>query len=398
MSSRSFLATLGSDASALVQRLAGGRPRPVARVTIARVPRPQALAPRAMRVAAVQRETADAVRIRLVDEAAERLEFVPGQFLTLAVSVDGVEHRRAYSICSPESERGGFTVACKRVPGGIVSSYLVDRLRDGESVGVLGPSGSFRVSPAVESGAPLVLVGGGSGITPLLSIMTSVLDALPRARVSLLYGNRRLDDVMFRDDLDALVRAHQGRLRVRHVLEHPPAAWTGGVGRLERDVFARELDALLVDAVDGSPCEWMLCGPEPMMRAAREELDARGVASACIRQERFLTRARGAAPSPVPPSPQRVVLHSGGRRFELVAGAGQTLLEAGLAAGVRMPFSCAVGGCGECRVHLTSGRVEMDEPNCLLPEERTRGFVLACVARPSTAVEIAVAPQQGESP
>lgn len=341
-----------------------------------------------MRVAAVDHETDDAVRIRLVDDVAAPPTFEPGQFLTLVVRIDGVEHRRAYSMCSPRSERAGITVACKRVPRGPVSTYLVEHLRAGDRIGVLGPSWSFHVPDGIDGGGPLVLVAGGSGITPLFSIAASVLEEKPLARVFLLYGNRRLEDLMLREGLEVLANEHPVRFRMRHVLEAPPDVWQGGVGRLERTVFAREIDALLAGEERATSCEWMLCGPAPMMKAARAELAERGVSIARVRQEQFL--ARGTSRSNVSNAPQRVVLHFAGRRFDVLADAGATLLEAGLASGAPMAFSCAVGGCGECRVRLTAGRVDMEEPNCLLPDERQRGFVLACVARAATEVELVI--------
>lgn len=388
---------IGADAGAIARRLVGRR-RPVARTTVLGSVHPRTLEPRSMRVAAVDRETDDAVRIRLVDDVAAPPTFEPGQFLTLVVRIDGVEHRRAYSICSPRSDRAGITVACKRVPRGAVSTYLVEQLRAGDRIGVLGPSGSFRVPDGIDGGGPLVLVAGGSGITPLFSIAASVLEEKPLARVFLLYGNRRLEDVMLRDALEALANEHPLRFRMRHVLEAPSDVWRGGVGRLERTVFAHEIDALLGGAARAASCEWMLCGPAPMTKAVHAELAERGVPIARVRQEQFLLRGSSRSNvSNAAQAAQRVVLHCAGRRFDVLADAGATLLEAGLASGAPMPFSCAVGGCGECRVRLTAGRVDMEEPNCLLPDERERGFVLACVARAASEVEIVIE-SRGETP
>ncbi|EYF00635.1 Flavodoxin reductases (ferredoxin-NADPH reductases) family 1 [Chondromyces apiculatus DSM 436] len=394
-----------------------GRPRasferrePLGRHLQVAAPPREVLSPRTVRVVRVVRETDDAVTLHLVDAEGAAFTFLPGQFLTLLVELDGETLRRAYSICSGvEDGGGGVAVTVKRVPGGRVSTHLLTQARDGDTLRVLGPSGSFTVALEPARRRDLVLLGGGSGITPLLSIAKSVLAREPFSRVRLVFGNRSWDEVIFRDALAELVAAYPGRFAVRHVLEVAPKGWTGGVGRLDVEGCGAELDALADEAPgcvgaqanDGEkavealePPEVFLCGPEGMMAAAREALTARRVPLSRVREERFSSpgqqvAARGASDEQ-PLKPQPITLQGRGQGRVVVATAGQTVLEAGLRAGVGMPFSCALGGCGACKVRLVEGEVEMEEPNCLGAEERAQGFVLACASRAKSAITVEV--------
>ncbi len=362
--------------------IVGASPSPfVARRATARVETQVAsgLAPRRLRIARVVRETADAVTLVLEDPTGAAIVFVPGQFFTLLATVDGEALRRAYSASSSALDATQVTLTAKRVVGGKVSSWLATDACEGMTIDVLGPSGAFTVAPDADAVRHLVLVGGGSGITPLMSIARTILAAEPRSFVSLVYGNRGADDVIFRDALDALALEHADRFTLRHVLSDPPREWIGGVGVLEPDVLAREI--ALVDLHLDLPTDFFVCGPEPMMRAARDVLAARGVDPKRVHEERFSSpQLRTSATRDLGTHP--VTLRTGGDERRFVVASGQTILEAGLAAGAPMPFSCAMGGCGACKVKLASGDVEMDEPSCLSDDERAAGFVLACCARP----------------
>jgi ferredoxin-NADP reductase len=373
------LRTLRRDLVTAAGALVGRNPPPVVRTTTrpARRPSPDVGA-RSVRIARVVRETPDAVTLVLEDARGEAIRFAAGQFFTLRVPLPGGEvAKRAYSASSSPLDGGTVSVTVKRVQGGRVSAHLVENARAGDALEILGPSGSFTPAPA---GGPrsIVLVGGGSGITPLASIARTLLATEPETRVVLVYGNRAREDVILRDALDRLAGEHaaSGRFVVRHVLERPPPGWTGGVGMLDGDALARELDAA---GALGSSAEYFLCGPEPMMRAARAGLERRGVPPASIREERFVSAHAAGAPSG--PQPVSVRLRGGVER--VVVRPGATVLEAALDARVDMPFSCTVGGCGACRVRLVEGDLAMDEPNCLSPDERARGYVLACVSRPA---------------
>jgi ferredoxin-NADP reductase len=264
-----------------------------------------------------------------------------------------------------------------------VSRHIVGHAHEGDTIDVLGPSGSFTPAPA-RGPRLLVLVGGGSGITPLSSIARTLLASEPETRIALVYGNFALEDVIFKESLEALLREHvhgARRFCVRHVLEEPPPGWTGGTGRLDGPALARELDATGDPDLPGA--EYFLCGPAPMMAAARSCLERRGVASSQIHEERFVS-AHAQSGAPASTEAHEVVLRMRGEERRVVVGGGRTILETALDAGIDMPFSCTVGGCGTCRVRLAAGSVTMDEPNCLSTEERAARYVLACVSRPTS--------------
>jgi len=379
--------TLRTDLRWLARDLRGqGRPPLVARRGPSRYARPaSALDTRVLVVESITRETEDAVTVRLREADGAPLRFEAGQFLTFELQVDGAPLRRAYSLSSSPLDGPGASITVKRVAGGRASGHVVERLRKGARLRARGPSGSF-VAPAED--AHLVMIAGGSGITPIASIAETVLRARDGARVSLLYGNRRAADVIFASRLQALAADHPGRLRLVHALEEPPAEHRGPVGRVDRAVVDAFLDGLAAD----DATVYYVCGPSAMMDGVVEALRARGVAPEAIRLERFQSPQDPAdALSDLPEETVMAQIDVGGREHLVPVAPGQTLLEAGVAAGAPMPFSCAMGGCGACRTELVSGRVKMEEPSCLTPREREAGWVLACCSRPLEGVRLRVA-------
>jgi ferredoxin-NADP reductase len=362
-----------------------GARAPLARHEHVRAPVADPMPTRPVRIVEVVRETADAVTLHLEDEAGRPFDFHPGQFLTLVLSLEGREVRRAYSLCCPSTGGARVAVTVKRVANGRVSNHLVDHAAEGDRLAVLGPSGSFGVTVDPTARRHLALVAGGSGITPMMSIAASVLAGEPLSRVTLLYGNRRQADVVFAQALAALASLHGERFRLRHVLEEAPASADVGRGRLDRATAAAELRAL-----DVADAECFVCGPEPMMAEVRAALvDDLGVPAARIHEERFSSpsqRTHGARATRAQPISIRVR----GRTHEVTAEPGQTILEAGLGAGLPMPYSCSLGGCGACKLKLVAGQVDSEEPNCLTAAERADGWVLGCVSRAtdSTTVEV----------
>ncbi len=350
--------------------------------------RPAPALGRPLRVARVIRETADVVSLVLEEPSGAPIAFEPGQFFTLLVNAAGEVLRRAYSASSAPGEHGGgVRVTIKRVRGGKASNHLVDHAREGEILTVLGPSGSFVPSPS-EVPRHLVLLAGGSGITPMLGILRTLLVREPWTRISLVYGNRGVQDIAFRQELDELVRfasSPPGRLRVRHVLEEPGEEFESGQGLLTREVMAAELEAL----GPGNEDDYYVCGPEPMMVAAREALLARGVPGARIHEEKF-SQPHLREATQTPQIPVAVTFRGASGETRLVQAPGQTLLEAGLASGIALPYSCTVGGCGACKVRVVRGEVIASEPNALSEDERREGFVLSCVGHARTPTEIEI--------
>ncbi|MFD9701037.1 2Fe-2S iron-sulfur cluster-binding protein [Lentzea sp. NPDC059081] len=319
--------------------------------TTPRVTREEPL--REVRVAEVRRETPDAVTLVLED--GDPFDFRPGQFFTLVS--DGL--RRPYSASSAPG--GRLEVTVKQV--GRFSAH-VHSLAVGDRVSVRGPSGAFHLEPGhLEPGYDAAMVAAGSGITPMMSMIRAVL-AKPAGRVALLYSNRTVEDTIFEAELGRLEKLHPDRLSVTHVL-------TSREGRLDADRI-RQWAADLIDA------RFYLCGPEPLMDTARQAIKALGVAPDRVHAERYTTVPVVTAST----TPQRLLVESGGEPVgTAVVEPGQTLLDAGLAAGLPMPYSCTVGSCGDCVVKLRAGEVTQEEPD---------GRVRTCTSAPLTDVTLDV--------
>lgn len=366
----------GGPATVLVER----RPRSAVAPVVPLWKR--AISPRPMRVTRVVPETDDAVSIYLQELDGGPLRFTPGQFLSLDVDVDGRVLRRAYSLASATGHEPHITV--KRIPGGCVSTQLVERCRVGDVLPVLGPSGVFGAHLAELANLPrhAVFIAGGSGITPIASILETLL-AQDGIRVTLLYGNRSEADVIFAARLEALAETHRDRLRVDHVLQMRKGS--GATGLLDAAVLAERFEAL--SHLDDDHTQYFLCGPTPMMEAAHVALVA--VDPARIHEERFTRPQDRVTPVTSEREPVRLRIATPGGEREVFTR-NETVLEAGLSAGIAMPFSCAMGGCAACKVLVLEGEVEMEEPNCLTAAERAEGYVLACVGRPNGACHVRI--------
>jgi ferredoxin-NADP reductase len=336
---------------------------------------------RAVRIAEIRRETSDAVTLVLADaESAESagrpgtFDFLPGQFFTLVADVDGRPVRRAYSASSaPGAPRLEVTV--KRVDGGRFSTHVHENLRVGDRLSVRGPSGSFHADPSAAG--ELVLIAAGSGVTPMMSVIRTLL-AGPGGRITLLCTNRGAEDVIFADELVRLEREHPERLAVTHVLtrEH---------GRLD----PAGLHDWLTNLRPARDARYYLCGPEALMDMVRGVLAERGVPDERVHLERY---SSGPDPVTAGGAPQELVVVDGEHEAgSVVVEPGQTLLDAGLAAGLPMPYSCTVGSCGDCMVKLRDGQVAMSGPNCLTSQEEADGYVLTCVGCPLSKVTVDIA-------
>ncbi|MCB9700864.1 MAG: ferredoxin--NADP reductase [Myxococcales bacterium] len=363
---------------------AGGRPAPA--------PGPD-LGAREVEVVERIQECADAVTLVLADPRGGAFEYAPGAFFTLLLEEGGEELRRAYSASSIAGRVDRLALTIKRVDGGRVSTYLNDQVKVGDRLRLLGPSGAFTITPEAAAARRLVLIGGGSGITPLMAMIRTLLEVEAATELALIYGSRAPSAIIFGEALAELAARHAGRLHLRLVVDDAEgeAAWPGGIGRLDREGLGRELAALPwpKEQVDG----FYVCGPEPMIEAARALLRDLEVPEERRHEERFTapqrraqapTRARAAAPV-------KIRRRGQAEAATVIVGPGATLLEGARAAGQALPFSCAMGGCGACKVKVIAGEVAMDEPNCLSAEERAAGYALTCCGAPVGPCEIEVA-------
>ncbi len=328
---------------------------------------------------------ADAVCLEFDPPAglAERYHFEAGQHLAVRAMVDGQELRRTYSIASPAD--GALRIGV-RVQGAM-SRYLAETLAVGETLEALPPTGRFRPTADHDAGALYVALAAGSGITPVLSIVATLLATRPSSRVLLIYGNRSTGHAMFLEEVLALKDRYLDRLRLHFVMSREPQEVELFNGRLDGGKI-RALAATVFTAADVA--EYFVCGPGSMVREATATLKELG-ATGKIHVERFAADAGGVlkvATAPVASADARdsvevTVLLDGRRRSFRMAPEGQ-ILDAAEAAGLALPYSCRAGVCSTCRTRVVAGSVAMERNQALEEWEVAAGFVLSCQARPTS--------------
>lgn len=334
-------------------------------------------------VAAVQRLCADAVAVTFAipDELQPAFAFRPGQSVTVRKTVDGNEERRSYSICAPAGEP--LRIGVREVPNGAFSPWLVRDLRPGDAVEVQTPAGSFAAAP--QSGERHVLIAAGSGITPILSIAESVLRQSD-SHVTLFYGNRHVNSVMFAEELADLKDSFRARFELVHVLSREPRGVDLFSGRLDAARIQTLLQTLVpIGAVD----HFWLCGPLGMVVAAQQVLGDLGVAEDRVHRELFFVE--DVAPQPVrhidatPDGPtSEVTIILDGRSSTHSLPRHSTVLDAAQRSRDDLPFACKGGVCGTCRAKVTHGAVDMRRNYALETAEVNAGFVLTCQSFPSS--------------
>jgi ring-1,2-phenylacetyl-CoA epoxidase subunit PaaE len=322
-------------------------------------------------------DEASAVHLAVPEELAATFAHEAGQHVTIVREEDGEEVRRSYSVFTPAGS-GDLAIGVRHLPGGRFSSYVADGLRAGDVLQVLPPTGRFgpRIDP--DAARHHAFVAAGSGITPVLSIVATVLEQEPRSRCTVLYGNRRTSTVMFLEELEDLKDRWPTRLQLVHVLsrESQPAPLLEG--RLDGERLGALLDALLPpEDVD----EWYLCGPFGMVHDAREALRGRGVDRGRIHRELFHADAAPVTHDAEPQTGAIVTMILDGRRSTFGVDGG-SILDAALRNRPDAPYSCKGGVCGSCRCRLVEGEVTMDHRYALEDDEIEAGIVLACQSHP----------------
>lgn len=341
-------------------------------------------------VSSVVKETPDCVSVTF--EVPEGLkptfQFQPGQNLTLRTWIDNEEVRRSYSLCSSPLDNE-WKVAIKKVPGGTFSSFANDQLRPMSMLEVMPPTGKFTVQPNPSQKKRYMAFAAGSGITPVISIIKTVLRTEPDSSFTLVYGNRDRTSIIFREELEALKNKFMSRFRIIHVLSREITDAAINHGRIDADkcetLFTRHL------SVDADA--YYICGPESMIFCVSDFLKAKGVAEQKIHFELFTLPGQAAGKkrssqlqADVPHVPQsRVTIIRDGRQFEFdLAYDSMPILDAAIQNGVDLPYSCKGGVCSTCSARVTSGEVKMDVCYALEPEDVAKGFVLTCQSHPTT--------------
>jgi ring-1,2-phenylacetyl-CoA epoxidase subunit PaaE len=340
-----------------------------------------------LEIAEIVPETAEAnsIRFEVPPELAETFRFKPGQHLTLKAEIGGEEIRRNYSLCVAPQD-GEVKVTVKRIVGGIFSNWANDRLKPGDSVDVMPPHGSFTWDFAPDAANHYVGFAGGSGITPVMSLLKTALLTEPDSRFTLFYGNRDSQSVIFLEDLAKLKNAFIDRLEVHHFLAEEATEIDLFNGMLDRS----KCDEILEHLVEPETvAAFFICGPEPMMDSAEAALADRGVFRDMIHLERFTA---GRPPAAVEAQMQilkeeaagltmLVTLDGRKRRVAFDSTAGN-ILDSARAAGLPAPFACKAGVCATCRARVVSGEVEMAARYGLTDEEVGAGYVLTCQSVP----------------
>ena len=339
-----------------------------------------------LRVASLDALTDDAIAITLdvPDELRDEYAFVHGQHVAICASEVGDGVRRSYSICAPAGS-GVLRVAVKRLEGGALSTYLHERLRPGDVLDVMTPSGRFstRLDPGHEK--DYVAIAAGSGITPVISIVATALAVEPRSRVTLVYGNRATRSIMFLDELADLKDRYLERLALYHVLSREPNEIELLHGRID-GAKLREFCTTLLDPRDVD--EWFLCGPEAMLDELRDILLDIGVERARVHRELFFAgpvpSANGARATADGASAQVTILLDGRASSFEMPRHGVSILDAAVQVRNDAPYACKSGMCGTCRARVLEGDVTLDRAYALEEHERAGGIILACQAHPVT--------------
>ncbi len=339
-------------------------------------------------VASVARDTRDALTLTFDVPAklGEAFRFVQGQHLTLRADIDGQDVRRSYSICSAVQD-GKLRIAMKRTPGGVFSNWAHEHLQRGQTIDVMPPMGHFNVPLESANRKHYVGFAAGSGITPLLSIVKTTLLTEPQSRFTLFYGNRSTSAVIFREELSDLKDSFLQRLNLVYVMSREPQDIEILNGRIDR----KKADVLLERWVNVAEIDTaFVCGPDGMMRAVAESLEAHGLPKSRIKIELFaasIPKHEHKVQAPAEPGHTEcavTVVLDGARREYTLEKDKENILDAALKQGIELPYSCKGGVCSTCRAKLIEGEVDMDVNFALEDYEIARGFILCCQSYPVT--------------
>ena len=343
-----------------------------------------------LKVADIKHETADCVSVafELTPELHDTYKFVPGQYLTIRRFFNGEDVRRSYSICSSPLS-GELRVAIKKVENGLFSTYANEELKVGDELDVMSPMGHFVLEPNENNENTYVAFAAGSGITPIMSIMKSVIELEPKSQFILIYGNRNSNSVIFKEELDDLKSANLNRLEVHHILSREDQGSDLLYGRIDGAKVA-ECGKQFFAPINVAG--YYLCGPIDMINAARETLAGVGVEKERIHYELFTSAGvkdkidhskDQEAPQSKITSSVTVILDGDETHLEMVSD-GRAILDAALDAGADVPYACKGAVCCTCRAKVLEGSATMEMNYALMDDEVEDGYILTCQSHPTS--------------
>lgn len=336
----------------------------------------------------VQNTIREAVVVTLAPQNGDvsAFDFIQGQYLTFKQDFDGEELRRSYSICAGKDD-GVLRVGIKRVEGGSFSNWANETLKPGDTMQAMPPMGNFHTQIDGNAENQYLAFAGGSGITPVLSIIKTTLQHEPKSRMTLLYANKSVATIMFREELEDLKNIYMGRLNVIHILEDDAQEIDLFTGRID----AKKCEALFNGWVDINAVDMaFICGPEPMMLGIVQALKSHGLKDEQIKYELFASSQIGRAKqkemskrvSDSAAKTQATVTIDGTTRVFQMPKGGQSVLEAAVQNDMDAPFSCKAGICATCKAKVIEGEVEMHANHALEDYEVEQGYVLTCQCYP----------------
>ena len=336
---------------------------------------------RTVSIEKITRENNNMVSLAISPDDQQALDFKAGQFLTCYFAIptesDGNKTktiRRAYSLSSAPGS-SSYTLSIKKLPKGETSQFIHKELSIGDHFDISGPSGDFVLQ---DNAKESIFIAAGSGITPIKSQIESLLESEFTHTITLIYANRNQRSIAFNKRFKALEKQHTN-LKVIHVLSRPYSGWKGHNGRIDKECLST-----LLKHTDIANSHFYICGPTGLIDTVEILLAELKIPATNICKERFIPAAKNTLEHPKE-AQQIKFLRSG---QTITAQPGETILEAGLRAGVSLEHSCQVGGCGHCKITIHSGEVVTDEPNCLSKEETAQGLRLACLSYACNTVEI----------
>ncbi len=356
-----------------------------------------------LKVNKITPETADTVTLEFNIPASlrELFTYKQGQHITLRTEINGHEVRRSYSMSSSPLEPR-FAVTVKKVNGGQMSAFLHGTVREGDTLDVAPPDGRFYTTLDPEKRHTYYIFGSGSGITPLLSILKTTLEAEPMSTVFLLYGSRNEENIIFRDELERLSERYTGQLFVEHILSQPKkeaagsflglfkkytSNWAGKIGRIDGRVAMSFLDDNLAHGPE-SDCQYFICGPGNMADTVKAALLGRGIPAKQIHTEHFVNpnHTPGEFSAAAGETGARLIVHLHGKRIETTVPKGATILDVMVKEKYDAPYSCTAGACSTCMAKVLQGKVKMDACYALDDDEVKAGYCLTCQAHAETDV------------